>query len=273
MRVPAIRPANLTAQHTNLYPLIQAARTIGVELNADQLDMFRLYIELLAAWGKRMNLTAIRGRDDVVQHLFIRSLRVALPAGGKASTAEWFAGRRLLDVGSGAGFPGLPLKIVFPSTHVTLLEARGKVCSFLRTAVQELGVDDVDVLNERAEVAAHRAEVRESYDIVTARGVALLPTLAELTLPFVSLGGVAVLPKGPDETKVSVEAKRAQEAIDRMGSTSPLVQLVDYPGTVPADYMVYLMKIRPTPPEYPRRDGVPGKRPLLASSDAKSLET
>ncbi len=244
--------------------LEHAASAIGITLDSSQLTLFVRYFELLDEWGKKMNLTSIRGEDQVEQQLFIRSLRVLAPAGGFASTREWFSGRELIDVGSGAGIPGIPIKLALPDTRVTLLEARSRKCEFLRHVVDELGLTGVSVYHGRAEDGGHDRELRERFDIATARAVAKLPSLAELVLPFVSLGGVAVLPKGPDGDAVLSEAEAARPAVEAMGGAESIIHRVDGPGSAPADHMVYWMKVRPTDSTYPRRAGVPTRRPLLA---------
>ena len=244
--------------------LIEAAINIGVNINESQVGQFRRYRELLIDWQNRINLTAIKDPVAIVDQLFIRSFRIAVPAGGNVSTAGWFEGRRIIDIGSGAGIPGLPLKLIIPDANVTLLESNRKKCDFMRLVVDDLGLDGVTVLNGRAEDAARLAEHREGYDLATARGVANLSILAEYVLPFVKLGGVAVLPKGPDMHSVSQEAEAAAFAADEMGAAPAIIQPVAHPGSSPTDHIVYWLKVRPTTDRYPRRAGIPTKRPLMS---------
>ncbi len=244
--------------------LIAAAAAIGVAADENQIEQFGRYRDLLMECGQRTNLTAIKDPDAIVEELFVRSLRVAVQAGGTETTAEWFDGRRIIDIGSGAGIPGLPLKFVLPGADVTLLESNRKKCDFMQRVVDELGLSGVDVVNARAEDAAHYDEHREVYDLATARGVAHLSILAEYALPFLKLGGVAVLPKGADSAKIQAEADAAALAADEMGAAPAFIQQVGHPGTSPTDYIVYWMKIQPTPSKYPRRAGIPAKRPLSA---------
>ena len=244
--------------------LSHAASAIGITLDSDQLSLFRRYFELLEEGGQQMNLTSVHGEELVEQQLFIRSLRVLAPAGGRVSTREWFSDRDVIDVGSGAGIPGIPIKLALPDTRVTLLEARSRKCDFLRHVVDELGLTGVSVYHGRAEDAGHDPELREKFDVATARAVAKLPSLAELVLPFVALGGVAVLPKGPEGDAIATEANMAAVAVAAMGAAESIIHRVDGPGSAPADHMVYWMKVRPTDAKYPRRPGVPMKRPLLA---------
>ena len=245
--------------------LITAAGTIGVNTNKIQIEQFRLYRELLMEWGRRINLTSVKDPDEIIERLFIRSLRIAVQAGGSVATAEWFTGRQIIDVGSGAGIPGLPLKLVLPDAKVTLVESNRKKCDFIEHVVSELGLEGVTVLNYRAEDVAHDAVSREIYDLATARGVAHLSILAEYVLPFLRLGGVAVLPKGPNRTKVECEADEAAFAADELGAAPAIIQPVKHPGNSPTDHIVYWLKVRPTPDRYPRSAGIPAKRPLSAT--------
>ena len=245
--------------------LVAAAEAVGVELLPAQQAQFRRYRELLQEWSDRASLTAVRDDDAILEQLFIRSFRVAVPAGGSVPTAGWWSGRRVIDVGSGGGIPGLPLKLLQPDAFVTLLESNRKRCAFLAAAIAELGIDGVEVVNARAETAAHDPAYREQYDVATARGLARLPTLAEEVLPFLKLGGVAVLPKGADAAGVQSEAEAAAFAADELGAAPAFIQPVEYPGTAPVDYIVYWLKVQPTPERFPRRVGVPSKRPRIRS--------
>ncbi len=245
--------------------LIEAADTIGVQVDDATTECFRRYRELLIEWSSRTNLTAIKDPEAIVEQLFIRSFRIAVPAGGSVSTAGWFDGRRIIDIGSGAGIPGLPLKLIFPGADVTLVESNLKKCDFLEHVVTDLGLGGITVINQRAEDAAHSEGLRERYDLATARGVAKLPVLAEYTLPFLKPGGVAVLPKGPDVQAVRAESDDAAYAADEMGAAPAIIQPVAHPGTSPTDHIIYWLKIRSTADRYPRRVGVPSKRPLVVA--------
>ena len=244
--------------------LVQAAVSIGIAIDDVQIEQFQRYRELLLEWSNRVNLTAVRDPDVIVEQLFIRSFRVATPAGGNVSTAEWFTGRRIIDIGSGAGIPGIPLKIALPDADVTLLESNRRKCDFMSHVVSDLGLTNISVLNARAEDAAHSTNHRAGYDLATARGVARLSALAEYTMPFLKLGGVAVLPKGPDNEAVRAECEEAAYAADEMGAAPAIVHAVSIPGNSPIDNTVYWMKINSTPDRFPRRAGTPTKRPLTA---------
>jgi 16S rRNA (guanine527-N7)-methyltransferase len=162
-------------------------------------------------------------------------------------------------VGSGAGFPGLPLKIACPDLRLTLLEATGKKAEFLTEVVNRLGLTDVTVLNARAEQAGHDPAHRAAYDLAVARALAAMPVLAELTLPFVRPGGLVIAQKGEDP---AAEVEAAQAAFHRLGGRLRRVLPVSLPGLAAARHLVVVEKVAATPDRYPRRPGMPAKRPL-----------
>jgi 16S rRNA (guanine527-N7)-methyltransferase len=167
--------------------------------------------------------------------------------------------KRIIDVGSGAGFPGLPLKIAFPSIRLTLLEATGKKAVFLSHLTSSLGLDDVVVLNSRAEDAALHSEHREKYDIIISRAVASLDTLCELCLPFCRIGGVFVAMKKGD---IAAEVDSDQKAIEMLGGQLRSIIPVELSLLPDSRKLVIIDKIAPTPSEFPRRSGLPSKKPL-----------
>lgn len=211
--------------------------------------------------------------------LFIRSFKFLSPvAGGHISAVEWFSDRRVLDVGTGAGIPGLVLKLAVPDMSLTLLDSSQKKTAFLRDAVADLGLENVDVVTGRAEEFGRDQKYRESFDLVVSRGVAKLVELAELTLPFVSLGGAVACAKGPN---VAQEVADAEWAAELLGAAPAVVSgAANEPEQVPsensgeiqevigtsADTMIYWMKIGQTPESYPRRNGVPHSKPLFRGS-------
>ena len=231
------------------------ARQLGIELGAVQIEQFRLYYSEILAWNRRANLTSVTGPDEVQARHFIDSLSIVsgLPRGALD------AGTKLIDVGSGAGLPGVPLKIAFPETAVVLLEANGKKAAFLQEVVRTLGLDDVTVVRSRAEEAGRREDLREAFDVVVSRAVAPLEVLVELTLPFCRVGGVAIAQKGAD---VSGELARAGNAISLLGGGDSRTHTITPPGSDVARSLVVTGKASATPDRFPRRPGIPAKRPL-----------
>jgi 16S rRNA (guanine527-N7)-methyltransferase len=231
--------------------LAAGARELGVDLAADQLDRFARFAELLIDWNGRFNLTAIvEPRDIVIKH-FLDSLSVLTVMPAKA--------RYVIDVGAGAGLPGLALKIARPDLALTLLDATRKKCEFLAALRTELRLYNVEVVNARAEDAGRDPDYREAYDVALARAVADLPVLAELLLPFVKVGGVAIAQKSRD---VGAEVDRADTAILLLGGLNADVVRVEVPGLADERNLVIIEKLAATPEEYPRRVGIPFKKPI-----------
>jgi 16S rRNA (guanine527-N7)-methyltransferase len=232
--------------------LIAGARKLGLSLTKEQVTLFQTYYEELIRWNRRVNLTAIVDYDEVQLKHFLDSLTIA-PLIRNTSG-------RLLDVGTGAGFPGVPLKIVFPDIALTLVDSFKKKAAFLSHLVDCLGLDGVEVIAERAESLAYDERYRERFDVAASRGVADLATLAELTLPFCVVGGIAVaMKKGDIEGEVS-SASRAVELLGGWLREVRLIELAEFTGE--ARSLVIIDKVFPTPPRYPRRAGMPKKRPL-----------
>jgi 16S rRNA (guanine527-N7)-methyltransferase len=246
----------LANDDSDLATLHAGAVTLGVPLNQDQQKTFSCYRALLLDWNKRINLTAITGPTEILTHHFLDSLACALPL----TPLQRRAPLTLIDIGSGAGFPGLPLAIAFPIWQVCLLEATGKKVHFLAAAVEALGLTNVTPLNGRAEEVAHLPRYRGSFDIATARAVASLPTLLEYCAPFVKPGGLMLLPKKGDLGEELAWGKRAAPQLGALlGEAQPLPLLA---GLEPGRVIVTARQQRPCPPQYPRAAGAPRKRPL-----------
>jgi len=231
------------------------AKELGLELTPAQLERFESYYRNLVYWNKRAGLTAITGYEEVQLKHFLDSLTVvsALPAQATGKNL------RIIDVGTGAGLPGIPLKIVFPRVELTLLEATSKKAAFLRHIVQELGLDGVEVVDGRAEEVAHQAQYREKFDIVLSRAVASLPTLVELALLFCAVGGSFIAQKKGD---IKEEVDEAGRAIGILGGSLREAKKVALTSLPDERYLVIIDKLSPTPEKYPRRPGIPAKRPL-----------
>lgn len=229
-----------------------ARRMLGLSLSRRQLEAFAVYSEELVAWNARVNLTAITDPDGIEVKHFLDSLTLVPHLGRLVSG-------RLVDVGTGAGFPGLPLKIACPSLRVSLVEATGKKADFCRHIVTRLGLEGVEVVHGRAEDVGQDPEHRQRYDVAVARAVAAMPVLAEYLLPLVRLGGRAIAQKGESGP---AEAHAAEAAVAKLGGRLAQVTPVELPGVAEARYLVLMEKVAATPPDYPRRSGLPSRHPL-----------
>lgn len=231
--------------------LTVAAAAFGIAFDERQSEQFERFYRLVSDWNQRMNLTAITDpKDFAVKHV-IDSLTLL-----RAEPS--LDGRRVIDVGTGAGFPGLPLKIFCPSLRLTLLDSLNKRINFLTAAVEELELEGVECLHARAEEAA-RSELRESFDVVVARAVARLNVLTEYCLPFSRVGGKFVALKS---SNIAEELDEARAAIKILGGR--LLEPIDVtlPNGDPRSIIV-IEKRAPTPKKFPRKSGMPEKKPIL----------
>ncbi len=226
---------------------------LGLKLTPSQLRAFQTYSDELLAWNVHTNLTAIIDPEAVEVRHFADSLSCLLVMKPRPP------GLRVIDVGTGAGFPGLPIKIVCPSIDLTLVEATGKKVNFLRHMAQRLQLDRVTVIHERAETLGQMVEHRECYDWVLARAVAGMRTLAEYLLPLCRVGGHCLPQKGESAAQEVVEA---HHAIRLLGGDVVQLTPVELPMVAETHYLIDIAKVAATPPAYPRRVGVPDKRPL-----------
>ncbi len=234
--------------------LARGSEELGIRLTEAQLDRFQTYYETLADWNRSINLTRITGLEEVQVKHFLDSLTVVLAAPLQPGDLL-----KVVDVGAGAGFPGLPLKLVFPETELALVESVGKKAGFLEEVISVLELEGVEIHIGRAETLAHDASLRENFDLVLARGLARLPVLAEYTLPFCRVGGtVAALKHG----SVAAEIDQASNALRTLGGAAPQVHPVEVTGLTDDRVVVAVDKVAPTPEGFPRRPGIPAKRPL-----------
>jgi 16S rRNA (guanine527-N7)-methyltransferase len=236
--------------------LVEGAAALGLTLDHNQIAKFARLCDLLLDWNTRVNLTAITTPAEVVSRHFLDSLTCALALSDERRARQL----RLLDVGSGAGFPGLPLAIAFPRWQVTLLEATGKKTRFQEAVIAELGLTNVHALHARAEEVAHAKEHRGRYHVITARAVAALPTLLEYCAPFARIGGVVIAPKKGDLTQ-EIEAGSRAAVLLGARLLSPIA--ITTPGLVDdGRALLVARQQRPCPPLYPRAGGAPQKHPL-----------
>ena len=231
--------------------LKEAAETAGYSLSGQQLEQFSQYADLLLETSQSLNLTAITDPDEVAVKHMVDSLLVYDP--------QRFHNHTIVDVGTGAGFPGLPLKIYDPGMRVTLIDSLQKRLNFLEQVVAKLGLGQVRCVHARAEDAGKDPALREKFDVAVARAVAALPVLAEYCLPLVRVGGVFYAMKG---SRYQEEVEAAHHAVEVLGGRITAVRPVRLPGLADQRAIITVEKVRPTPKQYPRKAGTAVKKPL-----------
>jgi len=229
-----------------------ASELLEIDLTQQQIRSFAWYSQEMLDWNRRFNLTAITNPAEIESKHFLDSLTCIRGMGHPPQG-------RVVDVGTGAGFPGLPLKIVYPHLELTLVESIGKKANFCRHVVDGLALNGVTILHARAEDVARMQEHRAMYDWALARAVAPMEVLAEYLLPLLRVGGRALAQKG--ETGPA-EAHAAEKAMQLLGGRLTQLIAVDLPKVAESRYLVLVEKVAQTPAEYPRRAGMPAKRPL-----------
>ena len=230
----------------------QAQALFNLTLSETQAEQFKTYHRLLDEWNQRMNLTTITDPEEVEIRHFLDSLSIV-------SVISFDDGDKLIDVGTGAGFPGLALAIAFPKLQVTLLDSTMKKLNFLQAVIDELGLTNCQTLHSRAEDAGNNPKHREAYDVVTARAVAMLPILLEYTVPLAKVGGFVVAMKGESAEREVDEAKRALFVLRAEAKPVAEIQL---PGVDRPHYLITIEKMEKTPSNYPRQAGIPKKKPI-----------
>ncbi|MGX6979285.1 16S rRNA (guanine(527)-N(7))-methyltransferase RsmG [Vagococcus elongatus] len=225
----------------------------GIHLTDEQMQQYELYFDLLVDWNKKINLTAITEKQEVYLKHFFDSLMLV-------SAEETFRKNlSLCDVGAGAGFPSIPLKIAFPELKVTIVDSLNKRIKFLTELVEKLNLSDVFLYHDRAETFGKNKDFRESFDLVTARAVARLNVLAELCLPLVKQEGYFVALKA---MKSEEEVAEARKAINLLGGKFIEEIEIALPGVDDTRNLVVVQKKKATPRKYPRKPGIPNKQPL-----------
>lgn len=228
------------------------AEQLGIRLSEKQLEQFQCYYERLIEKNKVMNLTAITEYEEVVDKHFVDSILLG-------SVKELSGKKRVIDVGTGAGFPGIPLKIVYPELEITLLDSLNKRVKFLNEVIEELGLTGIQTVHSRAEDLAQDAVHRQQYDICVSRAVANLSTLSEYCIPFVKQGGYFISYKS---TQIEEELKQAKKAVQVLGGTLEQVETVQIPGTTIERQFVMIRKTGTTPKKFPRKAGTASKTPI-----------
>ena len=248
--VPALQPTPTLATPA-LQPFLEGLHQLGLELTEQQMGQFLRYQQELLDWNTRINLTAITDPEEVLLKHFLDSLSLLMAYDRPEA--------RLLDIGAGAGFPGIPLKIVRSLWQVVLLEATGKKVRFLQHMIEMLQLKNVEAVHGRAEELAHKAEYRASFDVVTARAVASLPALLEYAAPFCRVGGQIILPKKGELAEELAQGKRAARQVGASFKADVPVTLT---GLEDGRRLLLWEQVRKCPREFPRSGGVMTKKPL-----------
>ena len=226
---------------------------LDIELSLAQFEQFQRYYYELSEWNSRVNLTSVTDWKDVQSKHYLDSLSVAL-----VTPEEILSSGHFVDIGSGGGFPGVPLMIAFPGMEGTLIEATGKKAVFLQHLKDTLELEGLKILNGRAETLAHDPSLRERFDVVVARSISGMAALAEMTLPFCRVGGLVVAHKGQN---IDDELTASKNAISVLGGALKEVRSVSLESLTPRS-LVVVEKVSETPERYPRRPGMPSKKPL-----------
>lgn len=234
---------------------VEGAHALGIAAPKALLSPLSHYLDLLLHFNERLGLMATAEPGEIAVKHFLDSL-TCLPV---LELHQPLAHRTLVDVGSGAGFPGIPLAIARPALNVTLLESSAKKCRFMQTVAEELGLTNISVVCSRAEAFGREESARESYDFAVSRAVAPLRVLAEYCLPLLKVSGVFLAMKGP---RAEAEIEQARNAFKVLGGQLHSTRDLSLPGAAGERVLILVSKVASTPPRYPRRSGIPAKRPL-----------
>lgn len=232
--------------------LYESCKKINVELNEKQISQFMDYKDMLLEWNEKMNLTAITDEREIMLKHFADCLMIC-------SDLD-LDGKKVIDVGTGAGFPGVPVKIACPGAQMTLLDSLNKRINFLKELSEKLGLENVDCVHMRAEDGGSDKNLRESFDLCISRAVANLAVLSEYCLPFVKVGGTFISMKGPD---VEEEVNEAKKAIKVLGGEIKAIKKMEIPETDIVHSLIFIEKVKPTPAKYPRKAGKAKKEPIM----------
>lgn len=229
----------------------QYAKQIGIVLEEEQIEQFYQYEKLLLIWNEKINLTAITKPEEIILKHFIDSMTIAKYIG---------ANKKLIDVGTGAGFPGIPLKIIRKDIKITLLDSLNKRVQFLNEIIKQLKLEEIETVHGRVEEFGKNKKYREKFDYATSRAVANLTTLSEYLLPLVKIEGKCICMKG---STVKEEIDQSQKAIAILGGKIEEIEAFQLPESDIDRHIILLRKIKQTPAKYPRKPGTPSKEPIL----------
>lgn len=233
--------------------LIAALDGLGISYDETILEQFRLYMEGILKWNESINITSIKEKEEFIQRHYIDSLLCA-PA------KEFRKAKRIIDVGTGGGFPGVPLALIAPDKEFVLMDSLNKRIKIIQELCQELGIKNVTAVHDRAEDLAQKKGHREAYDLCLSRAVANLSTLSEYCLPFLKRGGYFLSYKSLDTGK---EIKQAKKAIHILGGNIDREEIADLDGFDLQHKIIFIKKIKRTPAKFPRKAGTPSKDPLI----------
>lgn len=230
--------------------LLEKASTMGVRFSVEQMDKFYKYMNLLIEWNEKMNLTAIIEPNEIILKHFIDSITIL---------KDIKDGSTVVDVGTGAGFPGIPLSIMNPTLKITLVDSLNKRLIFLQEVINELDLKNVELVHARAEEFGRNKKYREKFDVATSRAVANLATLSEYLLPLVKINGKAISMKAGN---ASQEIEDAKKAIKTLGGNINNIEEFNLPQSDIGRTIIIIDKIKGTPGKYPRKPGTPAKEPI-----------
>ncbi len=230
--------------------LYEKTKQIGIELTEEQLEKFYLYMNILLEWNEKINLTAITNEEEIILKHFVDSLTINKYIEDSKS---------LIDVGTGAGFPGIPIKILRQDLKITLLDSLNKRINFLNEVIEKLELKNMECIHGRAEEFGKNKNYREKYDISTSRAVANMSTLSEYLIPFVKIGGKVLAMKGD---KAEEELEEAKKAIKLLGGKVENIDNFYLPNSDIKRSIIIIKKIEKTEMKFPRKPGMPAKEPI-----------
>lgn len=230
--------------------IISTFKYININLTEKEEKSFESYMKLLLEWNNKINLTAITTQDEIILKHFADS----------CSIIKYIKNNdRIIDIGTGAGFPGIPLKIINKDIYITLMDSLNKRVNFLNEVISKLELENIDAVHSRAEDLAKNKEFREMYDVAVSRAVANLSTLSEYMLPFVKVGGICICMKGPN---IQEELENAKGAISKLGGKIKYIDNFKLGNTENERNIIVIEKLKPTNSKFPRKAGMPSKEPL-----------